>query len=1083
MDFVLAFSNELTSLSDSDIPLSKAKMASITRAAMKALKFYKYIVQRVEKFIAKCPPQFKLPGLYIIDSIVRQSKHFYREKDVYGPRFLRNLVSVFISVLQCDEKDKPMVSHLLYLWESSSVFPKEVLYALKDIKTDPENPQVIEKAEEVVREALLKLSNHNVADTTMQLLPPRNHSVLNNNSTTKMYSMAPFEDTDKCTRKSSSARVQLLQLQALQKKIAEQLALLNQERTIDPELLTQIHILMSELTRRAEVAAAQLADKENADEDLSVIDPNILARLQSMVDTLAHTRALQEQLNEALAEHEQPWQQQQQHHQKETTVRSANGIAMQSEGDTSMDSRRCIDNYIGSGKHKTDLSIRSDSKRLIRPTTPPYSSDVEDESTVPQTYERKSYWPERNRPLTAKTNSRHLESRPMDDSTYRDVNAYHGSRKHYLHNSRQASYNHHEDVRVDDDGLIPSEKYSSSLSERNHNDDQNHLSKENLKRLNSDYEGGGYADDEDASSGQRCRKYSRLDSYDDRLVSHSTRSGFLESHNNNKLNPSDIEHDASDNFVEDYITESPMQSPAIRRRLDDSFFLQHGSPSSNEYDIVKHRERRRKHLGLPLLKPNHVGILSHTVFIGHLHKQIAESLLRTFCSEITEGQVVECNFIPPRGCAFVTFATRRAAHRAVCQMDRSTMNGRQVKVAWAPNLGVKSNEVYLANYWDTEQGCTYLPVEEFLKLTHSQFADLLDGFAEVDEESFNDARVRSFIRNTNRASDNIKTEKISLSNSPDGKLAKKSQTATAQKVVNTTSSRSTFPPVMSPVAVVVSSNAASISSVSPVVVTQTVPMMLSLVRANQNIIPQQQQQQQQPNNLNVANQQNRFPANNMCFPQHPNNIQSVLPRPPIRMLPSHSSWPQESSRTNTHTGPLVQSNLLPHIQRNENCHLAASSSSNAYNMQMFGKSSYMAVRSSLPTFPFPPLCLPQQQHQQQRTGLPMESAFNPLRGVLSGGGAGAVGGGVGRMPAMNNDNTGGGMHLQQWSTTPQVSLQQQQQQQQMSCSPYTSFPINSMRQNAFNNRPMYPPPPAGAGACGGVPPFGQGKFSQGFSGQ
>nr|CAH8845748.1 unnamed protein product [Trichobilharzia regenti] len=150
---------------------------------------------------------------------------------------------------------------------------------------DPENPKVIEKAEEVVRAALLKLSNHNVADTKMQLLPLQNHSVLNNNSSPKI----------------SSARVQLLQLQALQKKIAEQSALLNEERTIDPEVLTQIHILMSELTRRAEVAAAQLADKENADEDLNVIDPNLLARIQSMDHTklaLCHFGLLEHMFNE-----------------------------------------------------------------------------------------------------------------------------------------------------------------------------------------------------------------------------------------------------------------------------------------------------------------------------------------------------------------------------------------------------------------------------------------------------------------------------------------------------------------------------------------------------------------------------------------------------------------------------------------------------------------------------------------------------------------------------------------------------------------------------------------------------------------
>ncbi len=34
-------------------PISKAKMMSITKAALKAIKFYKHIVMNVEKFIMK----------------------------------------------------------------------------------------------------------------------------------------------------------------------------------------------------------------------------------------------------------------------------------------------------------------------------------------------------------------------------------------------------------------------------------------------------------------------------------------------------------------------------------------------------------------------------------------------------------------------------------------------------------------------------------------------------------------------------------------------------------------------------------------------------------------------------------------------------------------------------------------------------------------------------------------------------------------------------------------------------------------------------------------------------------------------
>lgn len=158
------------------------------------------------------------------------------------------------------------------------------------------------------------------------------------------------------------------------------------------------------------------------------------------------------------------------------------------------------------------------------------------------------------------------------------------------------------------------------------------------------------------------------------------------------------------------------------------------------------RERRRKQLGFPTLRPDHVGILSHTIFIGHLHKQLAESRLHMLCAEIANGPVLECNLIPPRGCAFVTFATRRAACRAVVEMDQSTMNGRQIKVAWAPNRGVQNHPAYLRNYWNADEGCTYIPFGELLKLAHPpKLEELLNGHGEVDVDSITDERVRDLM--------------------------------------------------------------------------------------------------------------------------------------------------------------------------------------------------------------------------------------------------------------------------------------------------------------------------------------------------
>lgn len=86
-------------------------MGSITKTAMKAIKFYKHVVQNVEKFILKCKPEFKIPGLYVIDSIVRQSRHqFGPEKDLFAPRFARNMEETFAHLFRCSQEDKVSLS-------------------------------------------------------------------------------------------------------------------------------------------------------------------------------------------------------------------------------------------------------------------------------------------------------------------------------------------------------------------------------------------------------------------------------------------------------------------------------------------------------------------------------------------------------------------------------------------------------------------------------------------------------------------------------------------------------------------------------------------------------------------------------------------------------------------------------------------------------------------------------------------------------------------------------------------------------------------------------------------------------------
>ena len=58
--------------------------------------------------------EYKIPGLYVIDSIVRQSRHqFGPDKDVFAPRFAKNIQLTFFHLYKCSEEEK--VSFILRL--------------------------------------------------------------------------------------------------------------------------------------------------------------------------------------------------------------------------------------------------------------------------------------------------------------------------------------------------------------------------------------------------------------------------------------------------------------------------------------------------------------------------------------------------------------------------------------------------------------------------------------------------------------------------------------------------------------------------------------------------------------------------------------------------------------------------------------------------------------------------------------------------------------------------------------------------------------------------------------------------------
>ncbi|VDM94559.1 unnamed protein product, partial [Onchocerca ochengi] len=113
---------QLVSLYELRPPISKKKIVDITKAAMKAIKYYKHVVFGVEKFLMKCKAEYKIPGLYCIDSIIRQSRHQFKDKDVFGPRFAINMQATLSNLLNCKADDKLKVVRVLNLWKSHEIF-------------------------------------------------------------------------------------------------------------------------------------------------------------------------------------------------------------------------------------------------------------------------------------------------------------------------------------------------------------------------------------------------------------------------------------------------------------------------------------------------------------------------------------------------------------------------------------------------------------------------------------------------------------------------------------------------------------------------------------------------------------------------------------------------------------------------------------------------------------------------------------------------------------------------------------------------------------------------------------------------
>ncbi|PAA64095.1 hypothetical protein BOX15_Mlig024026g2 [Macrostomum lignano] len=661
MEVVQNFNKEMKSLLDHRPPVSRQKMSMITKSAIRGIKFYKHIVQSVEKFIQKCSPDYKVPGLYVMDAIIRQSRHQYgAERDVFAPRFLKNLLPTFQQLFRCDEKDRPLVVRVLNLWLKNETFPPEVIQSLLSLADNPEDANLLALAQAQVSVAINNqaTASSSGGNSARRLKRPHHHHGHHHGHRQRQHSSQDFVDNNdnpigagvametmpvgdgefdyvgdnsnepsaaeqasiampqggiissvaellQKFQDSDDVRDQINQLQSLQEKILQQSSMLSQQQMIDPEILAQLQVLLKELTKTARAAFERDQEAQRA-KDVVAYDYGD----ESDSDDNAGSNGLQRQQRSKL---------------NAAYPATSGGVDQ---------------NFLDQLQQMTDML---------------------EQTRVLQEQLQSAMMQQQLEEAEQQQQQQHEEQFYQQQQTARQRLSY-------------------EEGEIDEEALakaaVPAASSINKLS--NYND---------------------YGIDNSAPEGSAAVEETGAD---------RSRHGHSHGHSHHS-------------------TRHPARSPATATTSSRRRRRSHSGGGRGESSERRRKERKRK--SLPRLRNGRLSIVSATIFIGKLQKSTTEARLRSLLEEY--GQVQALVLISSRGCGFVVYSKRKHAAKAIDKLRSTRLDGASLRVAWAPNKGIKDSE--LKEYWDEEEGCTYIPYEKFPR--DQSWRELLQGGAFIDQDS------------------------------------------------------------------------------------------------------------------------------------------------------------------------------------------------------------------------------------------------------------------------------------------------------------------------------------------------------------
>jgi len=675
IELVRNFNSELSSIYESKPPISKAKMAAITRYAVKALKYYKHVVHSVEKFLHKCRAEYKIAGLYVLDSIIRQSRHqFGAEKDLFGPRFKKNIKLLFQHIYQCPHEDKPKVVRVLNLWQKNDIYDPDVISPLIDMAST--SSKVLQAS----------ISRHKKAKAAMvRQKVDVDHSFNEDMGGGDDYddddfqesqppiSFAEVSSSDVKKRRKASAKVsQEDEIQVLKAQLEQQR---KQQELLQQQLQMQI-MATKQQTLQMQFNQQSMGNK---------MQENNLNALASLIPT-----ALQQQ---------------------NPVNPNVNIISQIQE--------------LSAQLEQDKAALAAISAQEQQPPVIPQPAPLIQQSTVqPPGGEPSSQFLENFHQLL-QTAKGIMQKDPRQQQSSQNDSLGQGLLEPPEEKVHDKSMEHQRSTRFDSDQQHHRHKDRHSL------DQGDRRSLDQGDRRDRFDNGSRWAQDDRKPFNDTPppQKKPLLDIYEElkfKTDFNRPQDEIRDMQDVDMQIDNDDLYDPTEGIDLTADTEDVVEMNAQQRKSEDELRQERDVNEKREREEHEKRERKRKDKStLPAPLKSRLTVASLTLWVGRLPKVGAYEMIHKVFSDF--GDVKNIDLIDMRGCAFITMTTRYDADKALRHLKHKRLYGYDVKMAWGQ---AKSLQEFSA-FWDENYGCAFIPWGAF---TEEQLKQLVEDCL-VDEGS------------------------------------------------------------------------------------------------------------------------------------------------------------------------------------------------------------------------------------------------------------------------------------------------------------------------------------------------------------